>query len=84
MTDSVSIKFRIVPAFKIEIVSDSTGKKWDGQYTYGRTAREGLLRWRAALTGPTGPYTDTNLTFKAEDATLVDAISWKTPITKEE
>lgn len=81
MEEDITIRFRIEPAFKVTIVEDSTGKHWNGHYVLSRDAMEGLRIWRRAL--EKFHYSDRHLTFKAEDATLVNAVSWKTAILKD-
>lgn len=75
----VSIRVTIRPAFMVEIVEDSTGKKWDGHYTLGRTAKEALSRWKRGLESLPG-YTDTEIIFRADNPRLAQAVGWKEAI----
>ena len=71
----VILTARIEPAFRVTIIDDSTGKKWDGHTVYGDTAMGALRRLRTAML--MGDYKRDNLKIRAEEPRLVPAVSWK-------
>lgn len=78
----VSIKVTILPAFKVIIESDSTGKKWSGHAWYDDTAIGVLRRMRNSLA--LNEYRGDNIIVRATNPTLARATTWKEAVIDDE
>lgn len=75
---NVILTARIESAFRVTITDDSTGKSWSGHTIYGDTAMGALRKLRSAMM--MGEYKRDTLKIRAENPSLVSAVSWKEAI----
>jgi hypothetical protein len=77
-TTEVVVRVKIIPAFALEIIDDSTGKKWSGHTWYGNTGLHVLRKMRTTL--HMGEHKGRELRVKAVEPKIAAATSWKEPV----